>query len=185
MGVVTGTHASRFPAVRLRSPACTACECNFIFVALFPFPSGPILRVFEDDALFEELCADFIGCREIARFLGGRALGDEPLNLGIGNPARLFRRFQHLKDIVKTAEYVAGSGEISGTEFTRIERRVGLAKELEYRGQRFSRIEVVVHGLAESEGRVGCVRGYSFVCSCRELRGIQTELEIAQSLNRS
>src|SRR5712692_8849355 len=82
----------------LRSPAWTALVSIFMAdlvtlrqagacaaVALFPFPAGSFLGVFQDHSGFQQLGANLVRAREIPRLLGLRALGDEGFHLGVRN----------------------------------------------------------------------------------------------------
>ena len=58
------------------------------FRGLFPFPANAVFAVFEQDAFFEQLIADGVGTGEVALLLGLRALGDEGIDVCVGETER-------------------------------------------------------------------------------------------------
>src|ERR1700693_375313 len=147
MGVVAGMNAPNLPGLRFRSPAWTALVS--IFIALLPFPARAFLGVFQDNAGIQQLLPDLIGARKIAVLFGLSPLGNQALDVGVGDPGLLARDFQHGEYLVEALQKIQGRTGISLPEFARIHGRVGVPDEFEYSRQSFRGIQVVIQALLE------------------------------------
>src|ERR1700694_1990690 len=99
MGVVDGMNPPGSREFGFRSPAWTALVS--IFIALLPFPARAFLGVFQDNAGVQQLLPDLIGARKVAALFGLSPLGNQALDLGVGNPRFLASDFQHGEDLVE------------------------------------------------------------------------------------
>src|SRR5579875_879328 len=136
-----------------------SCACGRPRVQLeirtsFPFPTDAVFRIFENDALFEQRRADLIRPREVARFLGLRALFNQGFDLGIRRArrrltvaAKSVRRtwFKHVKNAIEDLENAGGIPAIFLLELPVIDGGVHGADVLKDSCERFGGVEIIVH----------------------------------------
>ena len=86
---------------------------------------------------------------EVAGFFGGDALGDQGVDVVIGEAALFGRRIQHVEDGIEVAQEFQGSDGVAGEELAGIHGAVGIADEFEDGGEGFGGVEIVVEGFVE------------------------------------
>src|ERR1700733_12965408 len=101
-----------------RSPEWTALVS--IFIALFPFPAGSFLSIFEDDTGIQHLLPDLVGSREVSALLGLSALGDQALHFDIGNAGLLLRGPQDIENRIEPRQQIQRRRCVSGAKLTSI-----------------------------------------------------------------
>ena len=135
---------------------------------LFALPADAVLAVFEQDALGEEVVADGVGAGEVAGLLGLGALGDEGVDVGVGEREggeelggdlihAVFALgpgdggagdlgvavFEDGEDAVEEGEDGEDLGDVAGEQGAGVGGGVGAADELEDGGAGLGGVEVV------------------------------------------